>query len=71
MLDFNLSEEQTALCEAARRFTKERIIPAASAADRDAKFPRDVFEEAWKLGLINTTVLANTAARAWVSWTTR
>jgi len=56
MLDFNLSEEQTALCEAARRFTKERIIPAASAADRDAKFPRDVFEEAWKLGLINTTV---------------
>jgi acyl-CoA dehydrogenase len=56
MLDFNLSEEQTALCEAARRFTKERIIPAAAAADRDAKFPRDVFEEAWKLGLINTTV---------------
>jgi acyl-CoA dehydrogenase len=56
MLDFNLSEEQTALCEAARRFTKERVIPAAAAADRDAKFPRDVFEEAWKLGLINTTV---------------
>ncbi|HEU4577755.1 MAG TPA: acyl-CoA dehydrogenase family protein [Polyangiaceae bacterium] len=58
MLDFNLSEEQTALCEAARRFTKERIIPAAAAADRDALFPRDVFEEAWKLGLINTTVPA-------------
>jgi acyl-CoA dehydrogenase len=56
MLNFNLSEEQSALCEAARRFTKERVIPAAAAADRDAKFPRDVFEEAWKLGLINTTV---------------
>jgi acyl-CoA dehydrogenase len=58
MLNFNLSEEQTALAETARRFTRERIIPAAAAADRDAKFPRDVFEEAWKLGLINTTVPA-------------
>ena len=56
MLDFNLSEEQTALSEAARRFTKERIIPVAAAADRDAKFPKEVFEEAWRLGLINTTV---------------
>jgi acyl-CoA dehydrogenase len=56
MLNFNLSEEQTALCEAARRFTKERIIPVAAAADRDAKFPREVFEEAWRLGLINSTV---------------
>jgi acyl-CoA dehydrogenase len=56
MLDFNLSEEQAALSDAARRFAKERIIPAAAAADRDAKFPREIFEEAWKLGLINTTV---------------
>src|SRR5215831_9410804 len=56
MLDFNLSEEQAALAETARRFAKERIIPVAAAADRDAKFPRDVFEEAWKLGLINSTV---------------
>jgi acyl-CoA dehydrogenase len=58
MLNFNLSEEQSALSEAARRFAKERIIPAAAAADRDAIFPRDVFEEAWRLGLINTTVSA-------------
>jgi acyl-CoA dehydrogenase len=58
MLNFNLSEEQSALSEAARRFAKERIIPAAAAADRDAIFPRDVFEEAWRLGLINTTVPA-------------
>jgi acyl-CoA dehydrogenase len=56
MLDFNLSEEQAALAETARRFAKERMIPVAAAADRDAKFPRDVFEEAWKLGLINSTV---------------
>lgn len=58
MLNFDLSEEQSALSETARRFTKERIIPAAAAADRDAVFPRDVFEQAWQLGLINTTVPA-------------
>src|SRR5688572_1957440 len=56
MLNFNLSEEQSALAETARRFTRERIIPVAAAADRDATFPREVFEEAWRLGLINTTL---------------
>ena len=58
MLNFSLSEEQSALAETARRFARERIIPAAPAADRDAKFPREIFEEAWRLGLINTTVPA-------------
>jgi len=56
MLNFHLSEEQSALSETARRFAKERIIPAAAQADRDAQFPRDIFEEAWRLGLINTTL---------------
>jgi acyl-CoA dehydrogenase len=56
MLNFNLSEEQSALAETARRFTRERIIPVAAAADRDAQFPREVFEDAWRLGLINATV---------------
>jgi acyl-CoA dehydrogenase len=56
MLNFNLSEEQTALAETARRFARERIIPVAAAADRDAQFPREVFEDAWRLGLINATV---------------
>ncbi|HTV25804.1 MAG TPA: acyl-CoA dehydrogenase family protein, partial [Polyangiaceae bacterium] len=46
MLNFNLSEEQSALADTARRFTRERIIPVAAAADRDATFPREVFEEA-------------------------
>src|SRR5690606_25102168 len=40
----------------ARRFARERVIPVAAAADRDARFPRDVFEDAWRLGLINTTL---------------
>jgi acyl-CoA dehydrogenase len=56
MIDFEITEEQRALIETARRFAKERIIPIAAACDRDARFPREVFEEAWKVGLLNTTL---------------
>ncbi len=55
MVDFSLSEEQNALVEAARRFTKERIIPIAAECDRESRFPMDVFKEAWDMGLINPT----------------
>lgn len=56
MLDFSLSEEQQALIETARRFARERIIPIAAECDRDSRFPREVFEAAHELGLVNTTV---------------
>jgi len=55
MIDFELSEEQKALIDTARRFTKERIIPVAAECDRDARFPMDVFQSAWEIGLVNTT----------------
>ncbi len=56
MLDFALTEEQTALIDTARRFAKERIIPIAAECDRTAQYPLHVFKEAWELGLINPTV---------------
>jgi acyl-CoA dehydrogenase len=55
MIDFQLSEEQKALIDTARRFTKEQIIPIAAECDRDARFPMDVFKRAWEIGLVNTT----------------
>src|SRR5260370_17308134 len=55
MIDFQLSEEQKALIETARRFTKEQIIPIAAECDRDSKFPMHVFKQAWEIGLVNTT----------------
>ena len=55
MVDFALSDEHKALIEAARRFTKERIIPVAAECDRESRFPMDVFKEAWELGLVNVT----------------
>jgi acyl-CoA dehydrogenase len=59
VVDFALSEEQRALIETARRFTKERIIPIASECDRESRFPMEVFKEAWDVGLINPTCPAD------------
>jgi acyl-CoA dehydrogenase len=56
MLDFSFSDEQKALLEAARRFSRERIAPVAAECDRDARFPKDVFVAAHELGLVNATV---------------
>ncbi|EYF04344.1 acyl-CoA dehydrogenase family protein [Chondromyces apiculatus] len=55
MIDFSLTEEQQALIETARRFTKERIIPIAAACDHESRFPMDVFKQAWEIGLVNPT----------------
>jgi acyl-CoA dehydrogenase len=56
MLDFSLSDEQKALIEAARRFSRERIATVAAECDRDSRFPKDVFVAAHELGLVNATV---------------
>ena len=56
MLDFSLSDEQKALVETARRFTREHIIPIAAECDREARFPQEIFQTAHTLGLVNATV---------------
>ncbi len=56
MLDFKLTEEQEQLIAAARRFTKERIIPVAAEADRKSELPVDVCRAAWEAGLVNPTI---------------
>jgi acyl-CoA dehydrogenase len=56
MIDFEVTEEQRALIETARRFTKERVIPIAAQCDKESRFPREVFEEAHKIGLANPTL---------------
>jgi acyl-CoA dehydrogenase len=58
MIDFELTEEQRALIDTARRFAKEKIIPVAAECDKKSEFPRDVFAEAWKIGLVNPTLPA-------------
>ncbi len=56
MIDFELTEEQRALIDTARRFARERILPIAAVCDRESRFPREVFEEAHKIGLVNCTL---------------
>jgi acyl-CoA dehydrogenase len=52
MPDFSLTEEQKALLSTVRQFTADKIIPVAADCDREAKFPKDVYREAWELGLV-------------------
>ncbi len=56
MLDFDLSDEQKALVDEARRFVKQKIIPIAAACDREHRFPHDVFREAWELGFVQPCI---------------
>ena len=58
MLNFGLSDEQRALVDVAKRFARERIIPVAAECDRESRFPKDVFNAAHELGLVNMTVPA-------------
>src|ERR1700689_3944868 len=55
MIDFEPTEEHRPPIDTARRFARERIIPIARECDRESRFPRDVFEAAWKIGLVNPT----------------
>ncbi len=56
MYGFDLTEEQKALVETARRFTKERVIPAAAELDEEERFPTELYREAFELGLTNLEV---------------
>jgi len=56
MFDPTYSEQQTALVATARRFVREQIIPIAGECDEHERFPTEVFEAAWNLGLMNVEI---------------
>ena len=51
-----LSEEQAALQGLARQFAVNDVIPVAAQDDQTMEFPREVFNQAWELGLVNTHI---------------
>ena len=53
MYKFDLSEEQIAIRDTARQFVRDRVIPAAAELDEKAKFPMEICQEAFELGLMN------------------
>ncbi|RME63376.1 MAG: acyl-CoA dehydrogenase [Alphaproteobacteria bacterium] len=49
-MDFELTDEQRAIQDMARKFTRDHITPHAAAWDEDKIFPRDVIAKAAELG---------------------
>src|SRR5690606_25530145 len=57
-MDFELTEEQIALRDTARKFAREVIAPVAAKYDRTGEFPYEVISKGFELGLMNLTVPA-------------
>ncbi len=55
-MEFNLSPEQAAFQQAARRFAREVVAPAAPDIDARDEFPRKIVAEAGARGLMGVTI---------------
>ena len=47
---------QKSFQELARTFAKNEIIPKAAHHDQTMEYPKEIFEKAWSLGLVNSHV---------------
>jgi acyl-CoA dehydrogenase len=55
-MEFSLSEEQQALAQTAREFTRANITPRAAHYDETGEFPREIFAKAFATGLMNIEI---------------
>lgn len=55
-MDFQLTAEQIALRDTARKFAREVMAPVAKEHDRTGEFPHDVIAKGFELGLMNMTL---------------
>ncbi|MFC2157215.1 acyl-CoA dehydrogenase family protein [Acidobacteriota bacterium] len=55
-MDFDLTEEQQMIQDTIRKFANEEIAPVASENDKNAHFPRDIFEKLAELGFMGTPI---------------
>jgi len=55
-IDLSLTEEQEALIQTARDFTRKEIIPVAGEFDESGEFPAEILKRAWQTGLMNVEV---------------
>src|SRR5262245_27243980 len=56
MVDFTLTDEQLNLREMAHDFAVKEIRPVAWEYDKDGKWPQDIIEKAWEVGLMNSHI---------------
>ena len=56
MIDFSLTEDQTALQEMAREFADKEMRPKAALYDQGHDFPADVMKKAFEVGFLTCTI---------------
>ncbi len=56
MFDLNLTDEQQDLVSTAREFARKEVAPVAGHLDEEGKFPHEIIEKAFSLGLLNFEV---------------
>lgn len=56
MISFELSEDQRAIRDLARKFAQEEIAPVAVEYDRSGEFPWDIARKAFEVGLMNFNI---------------
>lgn len=55
-ITFDLSDDQRAFRDLARKFAVEEMVPKAAEYDLSMKYPHEIFDKAWELGLVNTHI---------------
>ena len=55
-MHFELTEEQKQIQSLAQQFSTKEIQTIAAQADREAQFPMPIYQEAFSLGLLNSTL---------------
>lgn len=55
-MDFQLTDAQRALQDAARKYAREVVRPKSAHYDETAEFPKDLITAAWELGLLNLAI---------------
>lgn len=55
-ISFNLTVEQKEIQESSRKFTEDEIIPHAAHHDETGEYPWEIFQKAFDVGLMNTTI---------------
>ena len=55
-MDFDLTDNQKMYVDTVQKFVKNQITPRILQLEKDHKFPWQVIETAWKLGILNLSI---------------
>jgi acyl-CoA dehydrogenase len=64
-MNFELTDEQKLVRQTAREFARREIQPVAAQCDRESRFPKEVFDKAREVGLVNMTVPTGFGGSGW------